>query len=102
LILLAVHLVVEADLHPRVRLRQVDLEHVVVLRRLHVLHRRLEDRKEDAAALHLAVREAETADEMAARSLEEAQVVGVVDDAHLMKVPASVTVLASMLTTSNR
>src|SRR4051812_8487530 len=84
LVRLAPHLVLEADLDPRVRLREVDLEHVVVQRRLEILHRRLVDREQDAAALDLAVRQPEPADEVPARALEEAQVVRVVDDAHLV------------------
>src|SRR4051812_28651541 len=78
--------VLESNLHPRVRLREMDEKDVVVPGGLEVLHRSLEHRQQDAAPLDLSVGEAEVADEVAARALEEAQVVGVVDDAHLVGV----------------
>src|SRR2546427_23099 len=85
-VLLAVHLVLESDLHPGMRLGEMHFEHVVVLRGLDVLHRCLEDRQKDASALDLPIGEPQAADEVAARSFEEPEVVGVVDDAHLVGV----------------
>src|SRR6185295_6244506 len=84
LVRLAMHLVLEPDLHPGMRLREMDEEHVVVLRRLDVLHRRFDHRPEDRAVLDLGVGQPQPADEMAAGALEEAQVVRVVHDAHLV------------------
>src|SRR5260370_3765998 len=81
-----VHLVLETDLHPRVRDHQVDLEQVVVAGRLEVLRRRLVDGEEDAALLDVAVGDAQRADPFVARALEETEIVRVVDDAHLVGV----------------
>src|SRR4051812_17955212 len=81
LVRLAVHLVLEPDLHPGVRLREMDEEHVVVLGRLDVLDRRLDHRQQDRPVLDLGVREPEPADEVAAGAFEEAQIVRVVHDA---------------------
>src|ERR1700674_645687 len=81
-----VHFVFESNLHPRVRDHQLDVEQVVVLRRPQVLHRRLVDGEHDAARFDLAVGDAQRADPLVARALEEAEVVGVIDDAHLVGV----------------
>src|SRR6266481_8794943 len=83
---LAVHLVLETNLHPGMRVRQVHDQHVIVLRRFQIPDGCLEHRGQDPAPLDLAVGEPEVADEVAARALEEAQVVGVVDHAHLVGV----------------
>ena len=80
------YFVFESNLHPRVRDGEVDVEQVVVLRRPQILHRRLVDGQHDAARLDLAVGNAQRADPLVARALEEAEVVGVIDDAHLIGV----------------
>src|SRR5713226_2723976 len=82
----SVDLVLEANLHPRVRDHEVDVEQVVVLRGAQVLDRGFVDRQHDAASLDLRVRDAQPADPFVARPLEEAEVVGVVDDSHLVGV----------------
>src|SRR5258706_3495303 len=74
---LPVNPVVESNLHPRVLVREVHQEHVVVERGLEVPDRRLQDGQQDAAPLDLGVRQPQVADEMRSRSLEETQVVRV-------------------------
>src|SRR5438105_7100195 len=81
---LPVHLVVESYLDPGVAHDHVDLEHVVVAGRFQVADPHLEDGQEDAALLDLRVAHPEPADPLTARSLEEAEVAGVVDDPHLV------------------
>src|SRR3954466_4702002 len=58
-IALAVHLVLESNLHPRVRLREVHDQHVLVLGGLQIVDARLVHRKQDPARLDLAVGDAE-------------------------------------------
>src|SRR3954468_2980297 len=82
----AMHLVLEADLHPRVRLREVDPDEIVVAGRFQVIDRGLVHRQQDAARLDLAVAHAQSADVMGARPLEETEVVGVIHHAHLVGV----------------
>src|SRR5260370_4607116 len=82
----AVHLVFEANLHPRVRDYQVDLEQVVLAGRLEVRRRRLVHGEKDAALLDVAVGDAQRADPFVASALEETEIVRVVDDAHLVGV----------------
>src|SRR6185312_2379979 len=77
---LLVHLVLETNLHPRVRHREMDLEHVVVARRPQILQRRLVHRQHDAALFDLFVGDAEVANPLVARAFEEAEVRTVIDD----------------------
>src|SRR5437588_8010808 len=81
-----VHLVLEANLHPGVGRDDVDLEQVVVLCRLQILHRRLVDRQHDARLLDVAVGDAERADPFVAGALEEAEIRCVIDDTPLVGV----------------
>src|SRR5262249_15989523 len=64
----------------------VDVEHVLVVRRAPVLAVRLDHRQRDTGCLEILVALAEVAPERAARALEVAQVVRVVADAHLVGV----------------
>jgi hypothetical protein len=58
----------------------MDLEHVVVPRRLQVADAYFQDRQVDPALLDLRVREPQRADPLPAHALEEPQAGSVVDD----------------------
>ena len=76
-----------AELHPHRRQQpplRPDLQLVVVARRPRVLAVRFDHRQRHAGLLHLAIAPAERPQQVGARHLEPHEVVGVVDDAHLV------------------